>query len=360
MTKRSFSLRFESNEQSKPGLIFSGYIDKTSQVGFTDAEKKLNHESLSEFSINLSAVEGLDGAGLQLLTIFLFNLRNFSYRLTAAGAPAWLLPILRLTRLDSILTIEPDRKASSPSTSGVVPSGNQEWCSPVAHLDCSALPPHAIAVNTRNRLPRTPFSGFGPLWQRTYRVALPGVDLSPSQGMAAWKANFSSFWPEGNDLLTPGAALQPGMPAVIHLSLPGGMKIFTGALIMHANAESFSLMTLQGHMFCGWITFSCFVEDNTLFAQTQALLRPSDALFDLSFRLGFGTRAEDAFWHASLLNLAAHLGVKGEVRQTNLLLDKRVQLKYFGNIWYNAGIRSVLYMLTHPFAARKLARRKHP
>ncbi len=356
MANNKFSLVIDS-DRPNPALTFSGYLDRSSQASFTDVESQLARTSPSELSIDLSAVEGLDGAGLQLLTIFLVNLRQRNYHLTAVNIPAWLLPVLRLTRLDSILTIiDP----ISPAAPAAVPPEGQEWCSPVTHLDCSALPPHAIAVNTRNRLPLTPFSGFGPLWQRTYRVALPGVSLSPAQVMAAWKANFSGFWPEGNELLTPNAALLPGMPAVIHLSLPGGMKVYTGALIMHASAESFSLMTLQGHMFCGWITFSSFVEDATLYAQTQALLRPSDAIFDLSFRLRFGTHAEDAFWHASLLNLAAHLGVKGVVRQTNLLLDKRVQLRYFGNLWYNAGIRSVFYMITHPFAARKLARREHP
>ncbi len=356
MAFQVFSITLDSQEPESR-LVFSGYLDKSAQASFADAESLLARNPSHERSIDLSAVEGMDGAGLQWLTIFLLNLRYFKYRLTADGTPAWLRAVLQLTCLDSILSFEP---ATTPSTSAAVPPGDQEWCSPVADLDYSALPPQAVAVNTRNRLPLTPFSGFGPLWQRTYRVALPGVDLSPAQVMAAWKANFSGFWPEGNELLTPGDALQPGMPAVIHLSLPGGMKVFTGALIMHANAESFSLMTLQGHMFCGWITFSSFVEGGTLFAQTQALLRPSDPLFDLSFRLGFGTHAEDAFWHASLLNLAAHLGVDGEVQQSNILLDKRLQLKNFGNLWYNAGIRSVLYSVTHPFAARRLARKRNP
>jgi anti-anti-sigma factor len=360
MANRNFSILLESTKQARPVLTFSGYLDRSSQAGFAEVESQLLKQTPPDLVIDLAAIEGMDGAGLQALTIFLGNLRKSNCRLTATSAPPWLVEVLRLTRLDSILTIEPAGKPSTSSKPAAVPPVNQEWCSPLTHPDYSDLPPHAIAVNTRGRLPRTPFSGFGPLCQRTYRVALPGVDLSPLQVMAAWKANFSGFWPSGNELLTPGAALQPGLPAVIHLSLPGGMKIFTGAVIMHANADSFSLMTLQGHMFCGWITFSSFIEDGALFAQTQALLRPADPLFDLSFRLGFGTRAEDAFWHASLLNLAAHLGVKGEVVQTNLLLDKHVQREHFGNLWYNAGIRSVFYLLTHPFAARKLSRREHP
>ena len=356
MTSNHFSITPDPEGLGKC-LILSGLIDRSSQASFADVESQLRQRPSPVLRLNLSAVDGMDGAGLQLLTIFLFNLHKSNFHLTAVGAPAWLLDVLRLTRLDAILTIDP---ATTPSISAVVLTGGAEWCSPVTSLDCSALPPHAIAVNARNRLPLTPFSGFGSLWQRTYRVALPGVDLSAAQVMAAWKGNFSAFWPEGNDLLTPGEPPQPGMPAVIHLSLPGGMKLYTGALIMHANAESFSLMTLQGHMFCGWITFSCFVEGGTLHAQTQALLRPSDALYDLSFRVGFGTRAEDAFWHASLINLAAHFGVKGEIRQTNILLDKRVQFKHFGNLWFNAGIRSVIYSVTHPFAARKTLRKRNP
>jgi len=200
MAKRDFSISLESNGQAKPALIFSGYIDRSSQTSFAEAETRLAGKSSSELALNLTAVTGMDGPGLQLFTIFLLNLQKSNYALTATGLPDWLHQLFHLTRLDSITALDPD----SPGAAMVV---NLEWCPPVTRVDCSGLPPHAITVNTCHRLPLPPFSGYGPLWQRTYRVALPGLDLSPAQVMAAWKENFSGFWPEGNELLTPGGGV---------------------------------------------------------------------------------------------------------------------------------------------------------
>ena len=40
------------------------------------------------------------------------------------------------------------------------------------------------------------------------------------------------------------------------MTLPGKMKLSTGVMVLYADEESFTLMTPQGHMFAGWITFS--------------------------------------------------------------------------------------------------------
>jgi hypothetical protein len=46
-----------------------------------------------------------------------------------------------------------------------------------------------------------------------------------------------------------------------------------------------------------------------------------------------------------LLNLAAHFGVEGQpVSQQAVLLDPSLQWSKVTNLWYNAAIRSVLYM----------------
>src|SRR3954469_22837932 len=42
-----------------------------------------------------------------------------------------------------------------------------------------------------------PLRGFGPLWQKTYWVALPTSLVSAQDLVSAWKANFPSFWPKG-------------------------------------------------------------------------------------------------------------------------------------------------------------------
>ena len=40
------------------------------------------------------------------------------------------------------------------------------------------------------------------------------------------------------------------------------MKLSTGVMVLYADDESFTLMTPQGHMFAGWITFSATERDD--------------------------------------------------------------------------------------------------
>jgi hypothetical protein len=49
-----------------------------------------------------------------------------------------------------------------------------------------------------------------------------------------------------------------------------------------------------------------------------------------------------------LTSLAGHLGVKGQVTLTKVLVDPKVQWKHAKNIWKNAGIRTVFYLLGAP------------
>jgi hypothetical protein len=80
------------------------------------------------------------------------------------------------------------------------------------------------------------------------------------------------------------------------------------------------------------------------------LIRANDPIYELSFRLGFGHKSEDQFWHSTLENLAAEFGVQGHVQQENELIDPRMQWNEANNIWNNAGVRSALYA---PVAAVK-------
>lgn len=233
------------------------------------------------------------------------------------------------------------------TTNPIVPRVN--WATSGTILPFSSPPEGMVSLNVEKRSPTSPMQGFGALRLRTYRVALPGIDLLPSKIITEWITNFSKFWPKGNHFSTPDGEIRPGVTALINLTLPGGVKLYTGAVVMCVGDESFSLITLQGHMFAGWITFSAYLEDRMLYAQTQALIRPNDPLYELTFLFGIGPHAEDKFWHASLLNLAREFGVESRVQQVNRTIDRSLQWRFFGNLWYNAAIRSVLYQLAMPF-----------
>jgi hypothetical protein len=58
--------------------------------------------------------------------------------------------------------------------------------------------------------------------------------------------------------------------------------------------------------------------------------------------LGFGHKAEDAFWQQALENLAKEFGVQGYVQQEVSVEDPRVQWSQAKNIWKNAAIRTAI------------------
>jgi hypothetical protein len=174
---------------------------------------------------------------------------------------------------------------------------------------------------------------------------MSGITITPQQVITSWKAKFPTFWPDGNDLYVPLTGIQPGEVGLINLTAPGGLKLSTGVMVIYADDVSFSFMTPEGHMFAGMITFSAFEEDGGTVAQVQALVRANDPVYEMSFRMGFGHKSEDAFWYATLTNLATYLGVGNpQPTQSNSLVDPRMQWSEWSNIWNNAGIRSGLYM----------------
>jgi hypothetical protein len=223
-------------------------------------------------------------------------------------------------------------------------------------LSVSGLEAEAVNLNVNGRRVTGPVQGFGQMWQKTYTIRLTNSSVSPQVLIAAWKENFASFWPKGNRFYGETGAITPGQVAVLNLAGPGGMTspgggplISTGILVIYADNESFSFMTPQGHMFAGMITFSAYRDGDDTIAQIQALVRASDPLFELTFRLGFGHKMEDIFWLQTLRNLAAHFqAAASEPVLKMVLVDPRIQWREAGNVWHNAAIRTAIYTAAAP------------
>lgn len=256
------------------------------------------------------------------------------------------------------MTDNPPPDPSSPfiGDAPAEPSSREHaWAKPVSKLKVTGLPEGAINLNVDGRQVTNPLQGFGQLWQKTYHIRLSGARAAPQQVIAVWRAHFAEFWPDGNRFYGPLTSIQPGEVAVLNLAGPGGIKgpggaplISTGVLVIYADDESFSFLTPQGHMFNGLITFSSFIDQDTTVAQVQAMVRASDPIYEMSFRLGFGHKAEDQFWQATLQNLAARFGVVNQARQEVALVDPRIQWSQAKNIWHNAAIRTGLYYFGAP------------
>jgi len=221
------------------------------------------------------------------------------------------------------------------------------WARYAETLKVSGVAEGATNINVDGRRAVGPLQGFGKMWQKTYRVRLPGAGASPAEVISTWKAHYKDFWPEGNVFYAPLAGITPGEVALISGSLPGGVKLSTGVMVLYADDESFSLMTPQGHPFSGWITFSSFVEDGVTVAQAQVLMRANDPLYEVGLRMG-GHKMEDRMWQQTLANLAAHFGVRESVETNVVCVDPKLQWREYKNVWHNAGIRSAIHMMTAP------------
>jgi hypothetical protein len=127
------------------------------------------------------------------------------------------------------------------------------------------------------------------------------------------------------------------------------MKLSTGVLVLYADDESFTLMTPEGHMLAGWITFSAWAgDDGVTVVQIQALERTNDPLYELGYVFG-GNRLNSRFWIQTAENLARHFGIaEPEVDSQVVCVDKRRQWNKAGNLSKNAAIRTFLWTLATP------------
>jgi hypothetical protein len=224
------------------------------------------------------------------------------------------------------------------------------WAKAVSRLDVSEMPEDAVNLVSGKRL-AGPIQGFGKMWQKTYQAALPREAVSPQDLISTWKQDFQSFWPEGNRFYAPLTGLAPGEVALINARVPGSsMKLSTGVMVLYADEESFTLMTPQGHMFAGWITFSATEREGSTIAQAQVLMRASDPIFELALALG-GHAQEDRMWTTTLGRLAARFDVETDVEVAVVCVDKRRQWSRWTNVAQSTAIWSTVFALGAPFRA---------
>jgi hypothetical protein len=234
-------------------------------------------------------------------------------------------------------------------------SSEERWAKAVEHLTVGDVPDGAVNLNVHGRRLASPIQGFGKMWQKTYQVRMPADRVSAQDLISTWKQHFPDFWPDGNRFYAPLTGIEPGEVALLNMTLPGRMKLSTGVMVLYADEESFTLMTPQGHMFAGWITFSATELAGETVAQAQVLMRASDPIYEMGLALG-GHRQEDRFWQHTLTRLAAHFEHEAEVDTKVVCVDRKRQWSKWRNVWHSAAIRSTLYTLGAP--ARLLRRKR--
>ncbi|MBN1664562.1 MAG: STAS domain-containing protein [Deltaproteobacteria bacterium] len=321
--------------------------------------------------LNFINLTHMDSEGANLLTIYTSRLAQRRIGLAACHLSDPFRDIFRLTGLDQAIALFDDENEAlsmRPFHSGIrtatadfhaykgpLVSG---WARNVEHISIGDVTAEAMNVNVNGRKVTSPVRGFGRLWDKKYRFQITGKDMDPKEIVSVWQAEFPQFWPKGNKVFTSGGALlAPGATALLNLSVGGMLVLASGIMVIYADENSFCFSSVQGHMLCGWITFSSFREDDNTIIQVHPLFRPADPIMEMGFRLG-AARQEDQFWHQTLRNLAARLGVEGRIEQKNCLVDRRLQWSEFGNIWYCGAIRSSLYLPLY-WLVRLFSSRKH-
>ena len=192
-----------------------------------------------------------------------------------------------------------------------------------------------------------PLQGFGQMWQKTYRISLNNTSVTPVAVIEAWKHHFAEFWPASSRFFGPLTGIAPGEIALLSLQV-SGLPLSTGVLVLYADEESFTLMTPQGHVFAGWITFSSYAEDTETVVQTQVLMRASDPIYEFGLRFMGGHRQEDKFWEHTLGQVAKYFNLEATVQIETICLDKQIQWSEARNIWHNSVVRTTLHVLTTP------------
>jgi len=98
------------------------------------------------------------------------------------------------------------------------------WALPVSKLKTEDISSEAINLNVNGRRLTGPIKGFGQMWQKTYKVRLPGVSLTPHEIVDVWRKNFGSYWPKENKFYGSVIGIAPGEVAVLNLAGPGGIR----------------------------------------------------------------------------------------------------------------------------------------
>src|SRR5260221_4688360 len=123
--------------------------------------------------------------------------------------------------------LTPPDPSATPDETPDRPSRDAEHWSQVSRLSVSNVPVGAINLNVDGRRVVGPLQGFGRLWQKTYRLPLSDVTMTPVEVMQIWKANFTHFQPPENRFFAVVGDVEPGHILLINASMTG-MLVSTG------------------------------------------------------------------------------------------------------------------------------------
>jgi anti-anti-sigma factor len=332
-------------------LVLRGRLDTRAEAALADAHTLARNREARTVLLDFTDLRTLDGAGLGLLLKLWAWTAQEDQALRAFGLGERCRGVLRELGLSQAIPTYPDpdaaREGRSPGPSRTPGAGcdcpADQWASGLGTVHTEPPPNGFERLNVERRKVQGPLQGFGQLWHKTYRARLAGATVTPAEVTAVFKERLSDLWPAGNRFHLPPPGLVPGAVGFIHLILPGGAPLETGARVLHVDQDSFTLVTLEGHMQAGWITFGAYEDVGCTVAQVQSVGRTGDPLYEVGFRL-FGHAQQEHFWRATLEALGQRLGTRVRVESLKSRLDAHVNWGATANLWRNAGVRTGLHV----------------
>jgi pyruvate/2-oxoglutarate dehydrogenase complex dihydrolipoamide dehydrogenase (E3) component/anti-anti-sigma regulatory factor len=304
--------------------------------------------------LDFGSVNRINGLGVSMLVKLTVLAAKRNQKVIAVGVNAHYRNVFQLTGLDRIIsvyaTLEEAFNSVAMSTSGL-PAGNNKlsqpqdqsfWARPVTRLVVPQMPPEALNLNMRGLSVVGPVQGFGQLWQKRYRLVIDQAGLTPEAVIRILKQNFPAFQPSYNHFYPSPAGIQPGEVVAIDSATPGG-PVSTGVMILYSDDTSFTFITPLGHPESGWVSFSASRSGTKISVQILGLARADDPVYEAAFRT-IGSKMQVRIWTHVLNSLATYLGVPADTTVEPTLIDPALHWSQTGNLWYNAQIRTLLYM----------------
>jgi len=317
--------------------------------------------------LDFSKVTRMNGLGVALLIKLCARATRKGWTVAAWRIPQGLRDILKVTELDQAMSIFGTEAMefaatgiSSVQLSAMPETGRpslldaSHWAKPVSSLTLPTKIKGARNLNIEGRCAVGPVNGFGPLWQKIFRLSIKGSTVSPEEALAALKQNFPTFQPSFNHFFPPPAGIAPGEIVLIDSITPGG-PVSTGVLVLYADEQSFTFACPQGHPESGFVTFSAHEENGDTIIQILGLARANDPIYEAAFRF-VGSKVQGRIWTHVLSSLAAYLGVPARIAVAATCVDAGLRWSQAKNVWYNAQVRTLIqepsFILTKLFGKR--------
>jgi anti-anti-sigma regulatory factor len=304
--------------------------------------------------LDFSNVQLINGLGAYLFVKLGVLAGPRGQRLLAFGVNSHYRDVFQLTGLEQVIKVY-DSRNEAYRAAGIAEVNQPEkevtknvsldsshWAGPVTSLSVPEMPTKAINRNMQGRRVVGPVNGFGQLWQKTYRLTIDKPGLTGKEVILALKQNLPAFQPPYNRFYPSKAGIIPGEVVAIDSSTPGG-PVSTGVLVSYSDEVCFTLMTPQGHPESGWVTFYAYESERKIIAQITGLARANDPIYEAAFRT-VGAKMQVNIWKYVLTSLAGYLGVPPNITVEPVCIDKHVRWSQACNVWYNAQIRTILYM----------------